>query len=78
MSKDFVVVDPKEVPERTRALSPAAEALVEGKTIFVEGKGRAARFTPMAKKRGFRVRSRTAERDGTVGTYLWLEKSPKG
>jgi hypothetical protein len=71
---DWIEVDRAEVPERTTGrISPASEALLDGKTIFVEGKGRAPRYAPMAKKRGFRVRSRTAERSGVVGTYVWLE-----
>lgn len=74
---EFKIVDPKEIPPRVAKLSPAAEELLAGETLFIEGKGQATRFVPMAKKRGFRVRSRTAERDGVTGTYVWLELREK-
>lgn len=74
---DFIEVDPKEVPEgRTGRgqISPASEALLAGKTIWMEGdKNRSARFSRMAKPRGFRVRTRTGERGGKKGSYIWLE-----
>lgn len=73
----FVVVDREEVPESTGngrgQLSPASAALLEGKTIWVEGKNRSSRFVRMAKPRGFRVRTRTGSRKNVKGTYVWLE-----
>lgn len=72
----FVVVDRSEVPEGGNGrgqLSPASEALLGGATIWMEGGNRAARFARMAKPRGYKVRTRTAVREGRKGTYVWLE-----
>lgn len=74
---EFTVVDRSEVPEATRSgrgqLSPASLALLDGKTIWVEGKNRGTRFTQMARPRGFRVRTRSGARGKKAGTYVWLE-----
>lgn len=73
---DFEIVDPSEIPpgrQRADALSPASLALLEGKRIFMKGPNRAQRFGPMAKARGFRVRTRVGERGGDKGTFIWLE-----
>jgi hypothetical protein len=73
---EFVVVDHAEVPEGGNGrgqLSAASLALLEGKTIFMDGRNRSARFSRMANTRGFRVRTRTGERKGSKGTYVWLE-----
>lgn len=74
---DFVEVDPSEVPPGGPGrgqLSGASQALLDGKTIWMVGdKNRSARFARMAKPRGFRVRTRTGERGGSRGTYIWLE-----
>lgn len=75
---DFVEVDPSEVPEGHAGrgqLSPASLALLDGKTIWMVGdKNRSARFARMAKPRGMRVHTRVGERDGSRGTYIWLER----
>lgn len=76
---DFEVVDPSEVPEGRPGrgqLSPASLALLEGKTIFMGGRNRAARFASMAKPRGFKVRTRAGKRGGAEGVYIWLEAVP--
>ncbi len=74
---EFTVVDHSEVPEGSTGrgqLSPASLALLDGQTIFISGNGnRSARFTKMAKPRGYRVRTRIGERGGKRGTYIWLE-----
>lgn len=77
---DFEIVDRSEVPEGRSGrgeLSPASIALLEGKTLFMEGKNRASRFSNMAKPRGFRVRTRAGNRNGRQGTYVWLEALPQ-
>lgn len=71
----FIEVERSEVPERGPQTA-AARALLDGKTIWIEGTGHANRYAGMAKTRGYRIRSRTAEREGVMGTYLWVE--PKG
>lgn len=77
IQNSFVIVDPAEVPDGPAgrgALSPASEALLDGKTIFIEGqRSRSARFTRMAKPRGFKVRTRSGEHDGKAGVYVWLD-----
>lgn len=76
---NFVVVEHSEVPEGPAGrggLSPASIVLLEGKTIFIEGeRSRSARFARMAKPRGYRVRTRAAERSGKKGVYVWLEET---
>lgn len=76
-SVDFVEVDHSEVPEGSPGrghLSAASLALIDGKTIWMEGeKNRSARFARMAKPRGFRVRTRVGEHGGKRGIYVWLE-----
>jgi hypothetical protein len=75
----FEIVDRSEVPEGPAGrgqLSPASEALLDGKTIFMEGPNRSARFARMAKPRGYRVRTRTGTRNDQKGTYVWLEPTP--
>lgn len=78
---NFVVVDHAEVPEGPAgrgALSEASMALLDGKTIWMEGdNNHSARFARMAKPRGFRVRTRTADRSGKRGVYAWLEPLAK-
>lgn len=78
-SVDFVEVDVSEIPDgavRGRGLlSPASQALLDGKAIWMGGANRSARFSRMAKPRGFRVRTRTGERGGERGTYIWLERT---
>lgn len=76
-SLGFTVVDHDEVPEGGAGrgeLSPASKSLLEGNTIWIEGKNRASRFSQMAKPRGFRVRTRSATRKNQKGTYVWLER----
>ena len=74
---DFIEVSREEVPEGSTGrgqLSPASLALLDGKTIWMAGdRNRSARFARMAKPRHLRVRTRVGERDGTKGTYIWLE-----
>lgn len=72
----FVVVDRSEVPAGfgRGMLSEASKALLDGKTIWVAGKSKAARFVRMARPRGFRVRTRSGVREAQKGTYVWLEK----
>ena len=73
---EFIEVPHEEVPEGRAGrgmLSAASLALLDGKTIWMAGRNRAARFSRMAKPRGFRVRTRSAARDGQAGTYIWLE-----
>lgn len=75
-SDNFIIVEHEEVPEGPGgrgALSPASMALLDGKTIFIEGDARPGRFARMAKPRGFRVRTRSADRNGKHGLYVWLE-----
>ena len=75
-SVGFTVVDPSEVPAGGAGrgeLSPASKALLEGATIWIEGKNRASRFAQMAKPRGYRVRTRSGARGKQQGTYVWLE-----
>jgi hypothetical protein len=75
-SVEFEIVDPAEVPAGGNGrgqLSPASAALLAGETIWMAGKSRATRFAVMAKPRGYRVRTRTGDRDGVKGTYIWLE-----
>lgn len=73
---EFEVVDHAEVPPGRAGrgeLGPASRALLIGQTIWMTGDNRAARFTRMAKPRGYRVRTRTGVRNGETGTYIWLE-----
>lgn len=76
---DFIEVDPSEIPNsnsRGRGLlSEASQALLEGKAIWMSGVNRSARFARMSRPRGFKVRTRTGDRDGVRGTYIWLEKA---
>jgi hypothetical protein len=74
---EFEVVSHDEVPEGRNGrgqLGPASQALLAGETIWMPGtKNRAARFSRLAKPRGFRVRTRAGERNGERGTFIWLE-----
>ena len=76
-TRDFEVVPHDEVPPATGAgrgqLSEASQSLLRGDTIFMTGKNLSARFSRMAKPRGYRVRTRAGARKGKQGTYLWLE-----
>lgn len=75
-SVGFEIVDPSEVPVGGAGrgeLSPASKSLLEGATIWIEGKNRASRFAQMAKPRGYRVRTRSGSRKNKAGTYVWLE-----
>lgn len=75
---DFIEVDPSEIPDgnsRGRGLlSPASQALLDGKVIWMSGINRSARFARMARPRGYKVRTRTGEHEGVRGTYIWLER----
>ncbi len=78
---NFVVVDHSEVPEGPAgrgALSEASKALLAGETIFMAGEVRSGRFARMAKPRGLRVRTRSGERGGKKGLYIWLEPIGEG
>jgi len=79
MSKQrFVEVDPNEVPEpRSRGrhighLGPVAQALVDGKTVFVP-QGQRIQYHRVAEKRGLKCRTRRGEHQGVEGTFIWLE-----
>ena len=81
MTKDngFTILPRKEIPaalQQARPIGKYTQALLEGQAVFfpgatskdVAGKGATAR------KHGYKVHTRTGERDGVQGVYLWADK----
>lgn len=78
----FEKVDRSEVPEinhHPNQPSALVAALAAGDAVFVEGKGRSLVNSLRARGRyldvnGFRVHSRTGERNGKPGVFIWAER----
>lgn len=80
MKNDFTVVDnniAEQIKRETMGrghIGPRAQALIDGKMIFVQGKTGLGGLYTTLKKRKLKVRSRQA--DG--GTYVWAEEIVDG